>query len=160
MLDERDHSHDAAIFNLLRLAFDGDGEGDLVQSLRNDGDALIDWVWMDKGRVVGYLMFSAMQAPFKAAALAPVAVDMVYRQKGIADTMIRKAIKALVKAGYEGLFVLGDPDYYSRFGFSAAEAAGFTSPYKGPYFQFLPLATSIRTGRVSYAPAFSESLEA
>jgi len=155
MLVDRLDSHDSAIDLLLRYAFDGDGEGHLVQDLRDDGDALVDKVWLDGSRVVGYVMFSAMQAPFRAAALAPVAVDANFRKQGIANTLINSGIQSLKKRGYEGLFVLGDPHYYSRFGFDAEAAQGFDSPYRGPYFQFLPLATSIRSGAVAYAEAFN-----
>ena len=39
-----------------------------------------------------------------------------------------------VSARVELGFVLGDPAYYGRFGFEAATARGFDSPYAGEYF--------------------------
>ena len=54
--------------------------------------------------------------------------------------------------------MVGDPAYYRRFGFDVALAAGFASPYAGPYLMALCLAGKefeIRTGRVDYAPAFA-----
>ncbi len=155
MIEDRTENHDTAIHHVLRAAFDGDGESQLVDDLRDDGDALVDRIWTDAGRVVGYVMFSRMAAPFRAAALAPVAVDAAFRQKGIADALIRDGIKSLTRAGCQGLFVLGDPGYYQRFGFDVDAAKGFTSPYSGPYFQFLAIETDIRKGRVDYAPAFA-----
>ena len=61
--------------------------------------------------------------------------------------------------GWEAVFVLGDPAYYERFGFSVAAAAGFASPYAGPYFMALGLNDGIiapRTGRLAYARAFQD----
>src|SRR3546814_13343959 len=45
-------------------------------------------------------------------------------------------------AGALLMFVLGEPGYYGRFGFSAENAEGFDSPYAGPYL----LATELQGG--------------
>jgi putative acetyltransferase len=53
--------------------------------------------------------------------------------------------------------VLGEPDYYGRFGFSAELASGFTSPFPGRYFQLRRLGDNAPvSGSVHYAYAFSE----
>jgi putative acetyltransferase len=60
--------------------------------------------------------------------------------------------------GEELVFVLGEPDYYARFGFSAATAAPFASPYAGPYFMALALRPGFalpEAGEANYARAFS-----
>ena len=61
----------------------------------------------------------------------------------------------LGKAGFGTIFVLGAPEYYERFGFSAAAAEGYTSPYAGPHFMALHL-TPHRTAPapVVYPAAF------
>ena len=51
------------------------------------------------------------------------------------------------------VFVLGDPAYYGRFGFTVMD--GFVSRYAGPYFQALMLAPDApKAGRVSHPRAF------
>ena len=47
--------------------------------------------------------------------------------------------------------------YYGRFGFDAAAAASFVSPYSGPHFMALRLAqTASSEGTVRYPSAFVE----
>ena len=59
--------------------------------------------------------------------------------------------------GAHGVLVLGDPDYYGRFGFAAAKAAGVTCPFRGnPAFQALAIAADAfdRPLTVAYPDAF------
>jgi putative acetyltransferase len=60
------------------------------------------------------------------------------------------------QAGWDAVFVLGDPTFYRRFNFDPSRAAGFTSRYAGPHLMLLVLAQglSATTGRIDYAPAF------
>jgi predicted N-acetyltransferase YhbS len=53
------------------------------------------------------------------------------------------------------VFVLGEPDYYRRFGFEVM--AGFASPYAGPYFQTLKLVPHAPdAGTVVYPKLFAD----
>jgi len=147
-----------AVRQLLLASFPGAGEADLVEKLRAAGDAVISLVAIDGGVLTGHVMFSRMAAPFPALGLAPVAVLSDWRRRGIAAALIQEGIKRAKNEGYAGIFVLGDPGYYQRFGFSIHHADGFDSPYAGPYFMALPLQGNqlpSQSGRVDYAPAFS-----
>jgi putative acetyltransferase len=87
-----------------------------------------------------------------------VAVLPDWRRKGIAAALIRERIKRAAYEGWAGIFVLGDPNYYGRFGFKSTHADGFESAYAGPHFMALPLNSDelpLRSGRLDYAPAFS-----
>ena len=70
--------------------------------------------------------------------------------------MIRAGLERARSAGWRGVFVLGDPGYYRRFGFDPALAGGFASPYAGPHLMALALGPDLpaRSGRIEYAPAF------
>ncbi len=152
--------HDA-IRALHLTSFPSDSEADLVEALRADGDAEISLVGDVEGQLIGHVMCSKMQAPFKALGLAPVAVHPVFRRRGFAQMLIQAALAQAKKAGWEGVFVLGDPKYYRRIGFSAELAARFQSPYAGPYLMALSLQTlqnetlPAQTGDIKYAPAFA-----
>ena len=64
----------------------------------------------------------------------------------------------LRSARVELAFVLGDPAYYGRFGFEAATARGFDSPYAGEYFLGIRLndGPCVHTpGAASHARAFA-----
>jgi putative acetyltransferase len=59
--------------------------------------------------------------------------------------------------GYEAVIVLGHPDYYPRFGFSAALTEPLTAPFHGKVFmglELVPGSLSGRTGSVKYPEAF------
>ena len=97
-----------------------------------------------------------MTAPFRALGLAPIAVARDYRRRGYAASLIETGLKRAKTDGWFGVFVLGDPQYYGRFGFSPAAAEDFKSRYAGPHFMFLQLSNAplLRSGRVDYAAAF------
>lgn len=146
-----------AVHRLHAACFETGAEAGLVDRLREDGDAVISLVAEIEGAVAGHVMFSRMRAPFPALGLAPVSVAAPWRRRAIAARLIEAGLDRAREAGWRGVFVLGDPAYYSRFGFSAEAAAGFESPYAGPYLMALSLdgePLPAGSGRVDYAPAF------
>lgn len=150
--------HHAAVRRLLLQAFPSSAEADLVERLRDDGDLSIALVAVQGDRVIGHVGFSRMAAPFRALGLAPLAVDADRRRQGIAAALVAEGLRQVEAAGWDAVFVLGDPDYYGRFGFRADAAAGFASPYAGPYLMMHALSDDgrrIHAGRIDYAPAFA-----
>lgn len=148
----------AAIRAVEEAGFARPHEADLVDALRAAGDAVFSLVAIEAEQLVGHIMFSRMDAPFRALGLGPVAARPDRQRRGIGGRLIREG---LVRAGaedWQAIFVLGDPVYYRRFGFDPAMAAGFRSPYAGPYLMALPLGAPdlpMRSGRIGYAPAFA-----
>src|SRR3546814_11989754 len=53
--------------------------------------------------------------------------------------LMQSAVRAMADKGVEIAFLLGEPEYYRRFGFDPRVAAPFSSPYAGPYFMALAL---------------------
>jgi putative acetyltransferase len=146
----------AAIRAVNEAAFGGAQEADLVDALRRDGDLLLSLV-ADDGGVIGHVAFSRMQVESDpAVALAPVAVRPERQRRGAGTALIAHGLQRLRQSGEMLVFVLGAPAYYSRFGFAAAPAARFGTPYPGPYFQSLALSPRAPSaGRLRYARAFS-----
>ena len=152
-----------AIRRVHAAAFPTDLEASLVEQLIADGDAAISLAAEDDGEIVGHILFSRMEAQadgksVDAFGLAPVAVLPERQGQGIGSELVEKGIAAARQAGADLIFVLGEPEYYGRFGFSAAAAAPFASPYAGPYFQALAIngMTLPASGSADYAPAFRE----
>jgi putative acetyltransferase len=112
----------------------------------------------EAGEIVGHVLLSKMDAPFKALALAPVSVVPARQRSGIGSALIQRAVDHARSEGWSAIFVLGDPKYYERFGFDRESAAGFTSPYSGAHFMMLRLSQSlsVTTGELRHAPAFAE----
>jgi putative acetyltransferase len=148
----------APIRAVLEAAFPGPDEARLVEQLRRDGDAELSLVAIAGEALVGHIMFSPMKAPFRALSLAPVAVLPERQRVGIGVALIRDGLDRAKAAGWQGVFVLGEPDYYGRFGFTAIAASGFASPYAGPYLMALSLqeeSLPVSTGDIHYAKAFA-----
>lgn len=59
--------------------------------------------------------------------------------RGIGSALIREGLARAEAGGWRGVFGLGEPAYYRRFGFDAEAARGFASPYAGPFLMVLPL---------------------
>ena len=147
----------AAIYAVVAAAFGQPAEADLVDRLRADGDSIVSLVAVDDGRIVGHVLFSKMSAPFRALALAPVSVAPERQNAGIGSRLILAGLERATAGGWLGVFVLGEPEYYGRFGFDAGDAQRFASPYAGPYFMALALNGELpaNTGEVCHAPAFA-----
>ncbi len=146
-----------AIRAMLVAAFPTPGEADLVEQLRAGGEAAIELVAVPEDSVAGHILFSPMQAPLRALALAPVAVAPDRRRQGIGAALIRAGHERAREQGWDAIFVLGDPDYYQRFGYDVSLAASFASPYAGPYFMAVALGgvLPVRNGPVTHAPPFA-----
>lgn len=152
----------ATIRNILRAAFGGDQEANLIDNLRNAGDLLLSLVAEDAGQIVGYLGFSRLWIACEAqrsagSSLAPLAVAVDRRRRGIGAALVEAGHQRLRSAGESIVFVLGDPAYYRRFGYLTQAAAKFECVYAGPHFQALALADDApRTGAIAYAAAFDQ----
>src|SRR5262245_36614918 len=154
-----ERSSDAdSICRLHEVAFGGHIEGNLVDALRAAGDLVASWVSLDGARLVGHVAFSRMQAPFRALGLGPVSVEPERQRSGIGSQLIRTGLAWAKNEAWEGVFVVGNPTYYQRFGFSAEQAKGFQSRYSGPYLMALSFTGAqlpVASGRIEYAPAFA-----
>ena len=147
----------AEIRNVLLGAFPAPDEAALVDQLRADGEAVIELVADDDGSIVGHILFSPVDAPFRALALAPVAVAPDRQGQGIGSALINAGHQIARGSGWDAIFVLGEPAYYRRFGYDPAPAARFGSPYAGPYFMALALRGDLPVveGDVRHARAFA-----
>ncbi|KPA20598.1 hypothetical protein shim_32010 [Shimia sp. SK013] len=147
-----------AIRDLTDAAFGQPDEARLVDLLRENGDAAISLVAEDAGHIIGHVMFSPMAAPIRALGLAPVSVAPDHQKQGIGAQLIRRGLSQAQMDGWQASFVLGNPDYYTRFGYAVDTAKGFTNVFAGPYFMALELTPgALKTPfAVSYAAAFDQ----
>ena len=139
------------------------GEAQLVRELHADRDVVCSLVAEVDGALIGHVLFSQMAVeadgfPLRAAGLAPVAVRPQAQHKGVGAALIRNGLQQLAGDGFQISFVLGHPDYYPRFGYSAELAAPFASPFAGSHFMALYLDSGLalpQRGSAEYAPAFA-----
>ncbi|MCF3934506.1 N-acetyltransferase [Acuticoccus sp. M5D2P5] len=154
--EERPDDHDP-VDAIVRAAFGGAGEADLVRALRADGDAEIALVATLDDNVVGHIMLSRMRSEIAALGLAPLSVSPSLERRGIGSRLVEAALEKVRAAGtWQAVFLLGDPSYYRRFGFSRDAARPFKSRYQSPHFMALLLTEQPVPADlpIEYAPAF------
>ncbi len=130
--------------------------------LRDDGDLLFSQVAIRSDIIVGHIALSPMQVlsddvSIRALGLGPVAVTPDLQSRGIGSKLIYGAIDWARNNDWQMIMLLGNPTYYSRFGFSVEAAKNYTSPYAGPNWQALKLDESLNTPQSAmahYASAF------
>jgi len=66
-----------------------------------------------------------------ALLLGPVAIAEDCRSQGLGGAMVRRAIQAARKLGHGAIVLVGDPEYYTRFGFSGEKTGALWMP--GPF---------------------------
>lgn len=148
---------ESAIAEINRRAFGGGEEAGLVAALRHEGAAAVELVALEAGEPLGHILLSPLLAPEGCLALAPLAVHPKAQGRGIGAALVRAALREAENQGWKAVFVLGEPAYYGRFGFSAALAQPFETPFPPEAFQALELEKGALTGkacRLRYAPAF------
>jgi putative acetyltransferase len=144
-----------AIHRVIARAFGREDEARLVSTLRRDGDLVVSLVAEEAGEIVGHVAVSRLLSPVGGSALAPLAVVPSHQRRGIGAALVRGSIDGARQTGSRIVFVLGDPAYYGRFGFSASAAEPYPSTFAGPHFMALELtSTAPPVAPVRYAPAF------
>lgn len=147
-----------------QTAFDTAAEAGLVDTLRQHAHPIVSLVAIDKGAVVGHILFSPVTLSShpisKIMGLAPMAVLPSRQRQGIGSALVRTGLDECRRLGFDSVVVLGHADYYPRFGFVPASTFGVKSEYDVPDDVFLALELSpdalrLRTGTIRFHPAFA-----
>ncbi|MFD1159183.1 GNAT family N-acetyltransferase [Roseovarius aestuarii] len=125
---EMRRGEEAAVDALLRLAFEGDDEVRLVHALRKNREIAGEMVLPSDGEIVGYYALSTFVEPKGWLCLAPVAIHPKLQRQHNRQRMLG-LLTAWARITGTYVVVLGQPEFYSRCGFSNARAARLTSPY-------------------------------
>ncbi len=152
-----------AIRRLLHEAFGRESESELVERLRASRDIAGEYVAILSDQPVAYVAFAGLSAnidekALRAVGLAPLAVTGELEGKGLGLRLMRYGLENMRGLGYSGVFVLGNPAFYGRIGFSCGIAARFHSPWSGPHYlalEFEPGALGGRNGETAWPEAFS-----
>lgn len=84
-----------------------------------------------------------------ALLLGPVAVVEDCRSRGLGGAMVRRAIQTARKLGYGAIVLVGDSEYYNRFGFSGEKTGALWMP--GPFERHRLLGRELKAGALSGA---------
>ena len=157
-----------AVRHVNRLAFGRDNEAGIVDALRSGGYVWVSLVAEVEGRVVGHVLFSDLPiltdgGTVTALSLAPMAVLPEFQRKGIGSALVQKGLDTCRGAGHRTVVVLGHPDFYPWFGFSAKLAEPLSSPFGGREawmaLELVPGSLDGVTGWVRYPPPFGAGVQ-
>ncbi|WP_166822933.1 GNAT family N-acetyltransferase [Thalassoroseus pseudoceratinae] len=130
---ERDY---AGIRNVNRIAFDNAAEANLIDALRDGGFKEVSLVADLASEVIGHIFFSRVkivtESPtLTAVSLAPMAVHPNHQRQGIGSLLVDAGLKSCRDRGFDFAIVLGHPNSYQQFEFSAELATHLASPFDG-----------------------------
>lgn len=148
-----------AVRSVHRRAFDRDTEGDLAIALLESDVQTVDLVARLDSMVVGHVVLSELIGPDRALGLGPLGVDPNWRDFKIGTELVRRTLELARRQGWRSVFVLGDPAYYRRFGFTRALAEPVRCAYQGPHLQALELSPGGidgYDGPLAYPPQFHD----
>lgn len=141
------------IYRLVKTAFAtakvSDGmEQDLVLALRAGAGYIppLELVAEQEDGLAGHVMLTRMglaeaNRDVRALLLAPLCVRPEAQARGVGGALVRAGFDRARELGYEAAFLVGDPAYYSRFGFRPVEQLGLrnASDIPAPYVQGVAL---------------------
>jgi predicted N-acetyltransferase YhbS len=150
-----------AISQLIATAFDGkpyaDGdESELVDELRASNALFVSLVATLENEVLGHIAFSPARAASGATGwygLGPLAVLPKFQGRGVGASLLLQGLEVLRASGAAGCVVVGDPNYYLRFGFQLAPGnAPETEPAE--YFMAQAFVGEMPNGPINFHEAF------
>lgn len=112
----------------------------LVQKLRKSSSYIPRLTLTAKinNELVGFIMFTkAYIGDYEVLALAPLAVSPKYQNQKIGTFLVNYGHEVAAKYGYTHSIVLGNPKYYSRFGYKNADTLGIKNPFDVPNDYFM-----------------------
>ncbi len=153
-----------AIYSVTERAFremeyaSGD-EQDIVNRLRDAGALAISLVATIDGEVVGHVAFSPAGSSDSTGpwfTLGPVSVSPEVQRQGIGSALIKDGLAVLSEQGAAGCALVGNPDYYQRFGFGVSPDNSPEDDYRD-FFMVLSFSDTQPSGPMSFHEAFGDS---
>lgn len=138
------------------------GEAELVDRLRADRGWIpaLSLVAVRDDEVVGHVACTRGHiGEVPALGLGPLSVHPDHQRSGVGKALVHSVLGAAEALEEKVVVLLGDPNYYSRFGFRLAEGFDITPPVAewAPHFQVRPLGTAeeVPSGAFRYAEPFN-----
>ena len=118
-----------AISDITKVAFENhpysnNTEQFIINALRAANALTISLVAEIGGKLVGHIAFSPVTFSDGSEnwyGLGPVSVLPEYQKQGIGKSLVNEGIGMLKDLGAKGCVLVGDPDFYKRFGFSSPD---------------------------------------
>lgn len=151
-----------AIFDLTKAAFNDEEHSShteqfIVNALRATKQLTVSLVAETQGKIVGHIAFSPVSISDGTTdwyGLGPISVIPEYQRKGIGSELMKEGLNRIKALNAKGCVLLGDPNYYGKFGFKA-NARLILEGVPAEYFQILAFTDYVPSGYVIYSDAFN-----
>lgn len=135
-------------------------EHSLVEALRAAGALTVSLVAVSDLEIVGHVAVSPVTIPGAIGSwfgVGPISVLPQYQRQGIGSQLMNAALAQLKTMGAHGCVLVGDPHFYSRFGFQSDSS--LVVPGVPPEVSLsLRFCQSDDHGTVTFHPAFMAAL--
>jgi len=146
----------SAIRDVTNLAFRNGPEAPLIDWLREDSGWIPELSLVADG-VLGHVVCTrGYVGEVPVLGLGPISVHPDHQRAGVGKALMHSVLGAAEARGERAVILLGDPRYYSRFGFRLADEFGITPPVPewAPHFQ-ARLFAGVPAGPFRYAEPFN-----
>lgn len=152
-----------AISTIIDIAFTNhphsiNNESEIVNKLRTEEKLALSLVAVTTNdEVIGHIAFSKIlinNCDLNWFGMAPLSVLPEFQNHGIGSQLVKEGLNHLIRAGAKGCVLLGEPEYYSRFGFKHDDKLVLPNVPQG-YFLAFPFCDETPIGKVTFDKAFN-----
>lgn len=119
------------------------------------------------GKIVGGIFYTKAKVigkdkVYNIVTFGPLAVDPMYHSLGIGKKLFIKTAELVKQAGYKGICIFGEPDYYPKLGFKTCDNFGITDMQGNNFdafmgYEVIPDGFCDIKGKFCESPDFEES---
>lgn len=128
----------------------------IIRALREAHALTVSLVAEDAGRIVGHIALSPVTVSDGAVGwygLGPISVEPEHQRRGIGRALMERGLAKLRTVGANGCVLVGDPAFYTHFGFVSNRALTVHGVPQ-EFCLSLALGASLARGDVQFHPAF------
>ena len=128
----------------------------IVAALRRAGQLTLSRVAELGGEIVGHVAVSPVSLSDGSAGwfgLGPISVLPTHQVRGIGSRLMLEVLRLLRERGAAGCVLVGDPGYYTRFGFRSEPSLTYPG-MPAEYFLSLPFGDVVPEAVVTFHAAF------
>ena len=146
----RERSGDVAAIDALVLGAFGPGRfAKTAERLREAAALAAGFCAFEGERLIGSVrLWSITVGAARSVFLGPIAVDVASRRGGLGADLVQACIEEAKAMKLDGVLLVGDPPYFSRFGFLPAPDAVLSGPVDRRRVMWLPITEVAPVGAV------------
>ena len=144
----REEARDAVAVDQLVLAAFGPGRfAKTAERIRETAAMTAGFcVYQGEGLIGSVRLWAVQVGEARSVFLGPIAVDQTRRSGGLGGELVQACIEEARLQGLDGVLLVGDPPYFSRFGFELAPQVTLAGPVDRRRIMWLPITDVVPFG--------------